>query len=246
MYKSILTDFQKLLNAHKEHICDRISTAYGLPKSDLLKLCSDDKIPMASGRPPTGKATPLRSIKNKKICKCEYVFMKGVKKGQQCGVRVNDGSIYCAKHSTKDRKPKDSKDSCENTDIISHQSTKPAQSILSYIEKASKNKKKPVVNEDIDESENDESMSDIDNTDIETEMDDVSEEDDASITSDTSNYNIKKNKFNNYMMEDTGFVFRDENTVCGKQDMETGEILPLDEEEEAMVEGCGWEYKPDE
>jgi len=53
---------------------------------------------------------------------------------------------------------------------------------------------------------------------------------------------IDKNKFGNYMDPETNFVFAGSDTVCGKQNMETGDIMKLDDNEVAVCKQNDWEY----
>lgn len=52
---------------------------------------------------------------------------------------------------------------------------------------------------------------------------------------------ITKNKFGNLQDPDTLFVFNPDQTIFGKQDPETGEMIPLNEEDHMFIEHQGWE-----
>lgn len=56
---------------------------------------------------------------------------------------------------------------------------------------------------------------------------------------------IKPNKWGYYMDEQTKWVFHDEQTVCGKQNMDTGDIIELELNEHASVIDNGWMYDYD-
>lgn len=56
---------------------------------------------------------------------------------------------------------------------------------------------------------------------------------------------VLPNKWGNYMDNDTKFVFANGSTVYGKQDMTTGKVLALNEEEQALCESSEWTYDPD-
>jgi len=222
MSQVYFNEFRTILDSYKNEICGRISETYGIDKHELLSVCdthTSDK--------PALKTTPIRSGQpKKKQNKCIYVFMKGCKKGQECGVGVPAGSRYCAKHSTKDRKPKDLVQIDPQTDKHHH-------SILECLNKAVQNQPSSPRVSDIAGSESDDAASDV-----------VSESCPDSASDVSAEYQITKNKYGNYMDEETGFVFSDDSTVYGKQEMDTGAILELDEEEISIVESCGWDYIP--
>lgn len=215
-----IDNFSTILNSYKDAICTRISDTYGIDKRELLSVCDVANSPEKT----TIKTTPIRSGQpKKKQNKCIYVFMKGCKKGQECGVGVPIGSRYCAKHSTKERKLKDTIQPEPHTEQHNN-------SILDCLNKALLKNPSP-KNSEVDTETEFEVESDV--------------ESDVDVASDTSaEYQITKNKYGNYMDEDTGFVFSDDSTVYGKQDMTTGQIVELTEDEIIIVESCGWEYVP--
>jgi len=219
-------DFVKILDAHQDYVCARISECHNIPKEELMALFNTDTRV-------TVKQTPMRSAheRKKKACKCVYIFMKGCKKGQECGVKVPDGNNYCAKHSGKERKQKD-------TPVDDHPEKQARQSMLDYINNAAQNQGSVAESEaDSDADAGSDAGSDTGSasdsvSDVVSNQSSVSEE-----------YQITKNKYGNFMDEETGFVFSTDSVVCGKQNMETGQIEDLDEDEAILVESCGWVYE---
>lgn len=218
-------DFVKILDAHQDYVCARISECHNIPKEELMALFNTDARV-------TVKQTPMRSAheRKKKACKCVYIFMKGCKKGHECGVKVPDGNNYCAKHSGKERKQKD-----VPVDDPAEKQTR--QSMLDYINKAAQNQGS--VSESEPESD---AGSDVGSeSDTESVCDSVSDVV-SNQSSVSEEYQITKNKYGNFMDVETGFVFSTDSVVCGKQNMETGDIEDLDEDETILVESCGWTY----
>lgn len=223
MIKSLLHDMHKCLDDRTNYIISKISESYDIPKSDLTKLLYETT---------SNKYTPSKSSidrAKKKSGKCSYIFMKGVKKDQECGVRVPDGNIYCAKHSIKEPK----KDYIDSPTADIDVSVKNSQSILTLINNAAiktslKNK---------NELESSDSESNISKSDLDEILNSKEDEKD-----DDEGYDINHNKWGNCMDEETLFIFINETTVIGKQDMDNGNILELTLDEQELVEDNGWNY----
>jgi len=229
--QTFISDFKNILNDYRDDICQRISETYNIPIRDLYKICDDEQ-------PRNPKVTKTPSVCNgnggvkKKGGKCTYIFMKGTKKNLECGVRVVEGNMFCAKHSNKDRKPKE-------VDYDSDSLQVKKQSILDCMNELI------TKTGEVDDSElcsnGYDSDSDCFNSDNEASESGGDFEGDET-ESEGEESQIRKNKYGNYMDEETLFVFNHDGLIYGKQDMETGEVYELDDEDKILVEECGWEH----
>lgn len=206
---------------------EKVSNESGMEVSRLEELFTETQktlqlpektVPVALQKS-TRKASGKKATPTGPVVECDFIMTaRSAKAGQPCGAKVTqDGCTRCRRH-LKSKTDDEKKPATKGASNKSTVSTKGSKSTATTESKGSKKTKKsvdpPVIKDAVETTEP------------------VVEEEET----------LNTNKWGYYMDPENNFVFADASIVCGRQNMETGEIEPLTDDEIKMCEFNEYEY----